>query len=381
MKLFYSKIPHRIFRIEVEGAVGTSLIKELKEPKLGLIFHNLYISQGFDGKLRFTVSTLIEQCGFAVSKGMIKTFMNALGKLQDAGYIMYSRDLRTIKKNDHIICEFAGLDFDTHYTMIYQFEVDTIIANKAGIAHDEVFNLYAHIKGRINIDYDASKYASKPNTCYPSIKTMSEMLDISEPSIHKYLPKLSEINLLRYDNVGYFVSKGGAVKHCSNIYALYTNIKVGAVDAEYDYEFHIKEGKKMYLNYYKGNDKHFEYGELQGTAQQLGGKVSSIKRKIDKGTATDADIVELETITIQLKMLGNKNLQIDSWDLSDELNEHFKEAVEPAVIDVEIPTAKPLQYNVENIKSRMASKRNKFIKKKLENITQIDATAPRLRRF
>lgn len=129
--------------------------------------------------------------------------------------------------------------------------------------HKIVYEEYSTKIGAIGLSvYNAlCFYANQEGQCYPSIKTIAKKLNVSAPTIHKYLKKLEKYKLIKIIN--------RQKENQSNIYTL---VKLVNKDSKGGLQGLIKEvnTNKKYIN----NNKEQDYSKNRKTYKNIRDKLA-----------------------------------------------------------------------------------------------------------
>ncbi|MCB2297064.1 hypothetical protein [Clostridium tagluense] len=287
----FIKLPHRLFIPKKEEE---SYIKIIKDDKvvfvLDYLLNNVSIARD---KVNFTLENMIIECGFKPSHKENENndqFKNILKGLLDLKIIkcdfviadmkskqMYTLNLNLIMENDFI--------------QLFNTEKESILnSNIKEINNRKLLIYYGYIKSRMYgrpKDDDLGKSGGRPEVCFPSFKTITYDLGLTDKIINKYNEALIELNFIRIANAGHFYyadDKTKMERESCNIYTLYSEF-------EDTWKQNLKEGIKYYKGLEVNKTKVFtNKTTYKNNNRKLNGELGSIIKKEKLGTATEKDI-------------------------------------------------------------------------------------------
>ena len=137
--------------------------------------------------------------------------------------ILFDEGILNLSKNEFIYCDATKLNnLNDNFTLLYDDELYELLklADTYHIDKFQLIQLFVFILSYINNNDDISNERDYL-MCYPSFKTISEYLGLSECTIEKYINILRNNKLLYSDYAGYKVLANGDVKNTNMYYCRY----------------------------------------------------------------------------------------------------------------------------------------------------------------
>lgn len=296
----YSKIMNKLFYTNEEGK--ESILKIVNDNKVVLVMHYLYLLTNRCGEVTVSLDFLIEECGYKVDKDSRKSFKYILISLKELGYIKFNE---INKSNDVIKIDTNKLNVDSEFFIVEDEELELI----KSIAEDkkEYLNLlkvYYYLKARIHKKKKDSVSDSESQSTFNPYEDIANRTLISERNIKKYIDKLQNINLIKYDNLGYKykVNNKEFKTECANVYVL-TKVSIDEETLNYD----LKEGLKAQSLYYEEKGYIITKNGYKNNDKKINGKYGSLIKKEKNNTLTEQEEKELNKIRL-VKELENNTL-------------------------------------------------------------------------
>lgn len=305
---YFSKITNKLFYIYKEGTLEEGekrkeydgILKLINDNKVILVMHELYLSTTLRGKAILTLDYLIEKCEYKADKDSRKSFKYILNKLKELGYI----DFDEINKSNEIIeIDTTNLQTNGEYFVVEDDELELI----KSIAEDkkEYLNLvkiYCYLKARVHKGNDVRMGGGKAQTTFNSYEDIAEHTLISERNIKKYIDKLQDIKLIRYDNLGYKykVENKNYKTECANIYVL-TKISTDEDWIKAD----LTEGMKQQEYYYEEKGYIVTKKGYKNNNKKLNGLYGSLIKKEKNNTLTEEEKEELYELRLVKEIENN----------------------------------------------------------------------------
>lgn len=293
----YSKIINKLFYTKEEGQ--ESILKIVNDNKVVLVMHYLYcLTNRFD-EATVSVDYLIEKCGYKVTKKAQFQFKDILVKLDEIGVIELKDEINSYSRVIEI--NTAKLNVDSEFFVMEEEELELI----KSIAEDtrEYINLikvYFYLKARIHKGNDVRANGGKSQTTFNTYLDIANTTFISERNIKKYIDKLQDINLIRYENLGYkYKPENINLKtECANLYAL-TKISTDDDWIKAD----LKEGLKQQEHYYEENGYVVTKKGYKNNDKKTNGKYGSLIKKEKNNNLTDKEKEELSKIRLTYELM------------------------------------------------------------------------------
>lgn len=293
----YSKIMNKLFYTKEEGQ--ESILKIVNDNKVVLVMHYLYcLTNRFD-EATVSVDYLIEKCGYKVTKKAQFQFKDILVKLDEIGVIELKDEINSYSRVIEI--NTAKLNVDSEFFVMEEEELELI----KSIAEDtrEYINLikvYFYLKARIHKGNDVRANGGKSQTTFNTYLDIANTTFISERNIKKYIDKLQDINLIRYENLGYkYKPENINLKtECANLYAL-TKISTDDDWIKAD----LKEGLKQQEHYYEENGYVVTKKGYKNNDKKTNGKYGSLIKKEKNNNLTDKEKEELSKIRLTYELM------------------------------------------------------------------------------
>ena len=205
--------------------------------------------------------------------------------------ILFDEGILNLSKNEFIYCDATKLNnLNDNFTLLYDDELYELLklADTYHIDKFQLIQLFVFILSYINNNEDISNERDYL-MCYPSFKTISEYLGLSECTIEKYINILRNNKLLYSDYAGYKVLANGDVKNTNMYYCRYR-------DRERVINRINEERKSGIISYSKLNrDK----SNIKRKLKQIINKLTSKKEELTK-----EEILKLNLLNQEYKKLA-----------------------------------------------------------------------------
>ena len=205
--------------------------------------------------------------------------------------ILFDEGILNLSKNEFIYCDATKLNnLNDNFTLLYDDELYELLklADTYHIDKFQLIQLFVFILSYINNNEDISNERDYL-MCYPSFKTISEYLGLSECTIEKYINILKDNKLLYSDYAGYKVLANGDVKNTNMYYCRYR-------DRERVINRINEERKSGIISYSKLNrDK----SNIKRKLKQIINKLTSKKEELTK-----EEILKLNLLNQEYKKLA-----------------------------------------------------------------------------
>ena len=205
--------------------------------------------------------------------------------------ILFDEGILNLSKNEFIYCDATKLNnLNDNFTLLYDDELYELLklADTYNIDKFQLIQLFVFILSYINNNDDISNERDYL-MCYPSFKTISEYLGLSECTIEKYINILRNNKLLYSDYAGYKVLANGDVKNTNMYYCRYR-------DRERVINRINEERKSGIISYSKLNrDK----SNIKRKLKQIINKLTSKKEELTK-----EEILKLNLLNQEYKKLA-----------------------------------------------------------------------------
>lgn len=200
--------------------------------------------------------------------------------------ILFDEGILNLSKNEFIYCDATKLNnLNDNFTLLYDEELYELLklADTYHIDKFQLIQLFVFILSYINNNDDISNERDYL-MCYPSFKTISEYLGLSECTIEKYINILRNNKLLYSDYAGYKVLANGDVKNTNMYYCRYR-------DRERIINRINEERKSGIISYSKLNrDK----SNIKRKLKQIINKLTSKKEELTKEEILKLDLLNKE---------------------------------------------------------------------------------------
>lgn len=260
---YFSKLPNRLFLTDNDNK---SLLKIIQDDKVLLVLYYLYTNTNRKNKSFFTLEHMILSCGYKLNRNKGKTdsqFKQIIIKLQELKILSSNINMNNISIKQYVEC-ILDIDLSKNFIQLYEWEKDKIYTyNKTNVDNLKLLIYYCYLKARMYKranNQELHKDTEMAESCYPTYKTISNDLGITDETIHKYNQILVDLDLIRYKNAGkyyYIADDTKTIKETPNFYVL---CKQGW---EEELEASIKHYKKEHRDTmvftsrpYKNNNRH-----------------------------------------------------------------------------------------------------------------------------
>ena len=200
--------------------------------------------------------------------------------------ILFDEGILNLSKNEFIYCDATKLNnLNDNFTLLYDDELYELLklADTYHIDKFQLIQLFVFILSYINNNDDISNERDYL-MCYPSFKTISEYLGLSECTIEKYINILRDSKLLYFDYAGYKVLANGDVRNTNMYYCRYR-------DRERVINRINEERKSGIISYSKlKRDK----SNIKRKLKQIINKLTSKKEELTKEEILKLDLLNKE---------------------------------------------------------------------------------------
>ncbi|GAA0857751.1 hypothetical protein GCM10008916_12730 [Clostridium nitritogenes] len=305
----FGLITNRVFYIP-SNEDGISILDSLKrrDGKVLLILYVLYIRKNAKKKTHISLKNLMRACNYkSAVKENKDSFKNILYKLKELELINFESDIKRIDDEIEIDVENLVENDDGHFNF-FKLGEDEIELIRSNTTNNQNFitqlKVYCYLKARVKkIDKDRNIFergGGETETTFRSYDDITKYTGVS--AVEKSIINLKKMGLIDYVNAGMKQKEDKKPVNCSNVYALTIVSK--------DVKEELREGLKQYIYKIKKDGWNIIEKNLQiKKYQSEGGTKSSLKKKINKGTATKKDIdkyLELEEIQEKRKLQKKK---------------------------------------------------------------------------
>ncbi|WP_270599536.1 hypothetical protein [Clostridium baratii] len=305
----FGLITNRVFYIpSKENGISILDLFKRKDGKVILVLYYLYKRKDTDGKTHISLKSLMESCNYKAKVKVNKdTFKDILYKLRISRIIDFEGDINRIDKELEIDCNNL-IEKDDGYFNFFTLEQEEIDLIRSNTTNNQNFitqlKVYCYLKARVKkIDKDRNIFergGGETETTFRSYDDITKHTGVS--AVEKSIINLKKMGLIDYVNAGMKQKEDEKPVNCSNVYAL----KIVSKDVKEE----LREGLKQYIYKIKKDGWNIIEKKLQiKKYQSEGGTKSSLKKKINKGTATKKDIdkyLELEEIQEKRKLQKKK---------------------------------------------------------------------------
>lgn len=293
---------------------GTSILEGIKKKdgKVILILYILYTRKDIKLKTYISLKNLIKACNYKPEvKENKDSFKDVLYKLRTLKLINFEGDIKRIDCELNIDCNNL-LNNDDGYYNFFKLDEEEINLIRSNSTNNQNFitnlKVYCYLKARVQkIDAEkdiVERGMGEAEVTWRSYEDITKHTGVS--SVEKSINKLKDIGLIKYINPGMKI-KNNKITNCSNIYAL-TRVSKKP-------ELELKEGLKQYTYKLKQEGWGIVAQDICiKKYQSEGGTKSTLKQKINKGTATQKEIdkyIKLENKKKQRDM--NKKKQDEEF--------------------------------------------------------------------
>ena len=200
--------------------------------------------------------------------------------------ILSDEGILNLSKNEFIYCDATKLNnLNDNFTLLYDDELYELLklADTYHIDKFQLIQLFVFILSFINNNDDISNERDYL-MCYPSFKTISEYLGLSECTIEKYINILKNNKLLYSDYAGYKVLANGDVRNTNMYYCRYR-------DRERVINRINEERKSGIISYSKLNR---DRSNIKRKLKQIINKLTSKKEELTKEEILKLDLLNKE---------------------------------------------------------------------------------------
>jgi predicted transcriptional regulator len=297
----FSKLPNQVFYLKDEDNNKTergSVIDIIKDDKVIIILHELYMNTSFRRDYHLNLDFFIKQCGYQVNQKSRKSFENILNKLKIMKWINFNNNFK--EKIIVIDTEQLMLKSSKSYFQISDDEIKKLNSVSDLRLRMTVLCLYAYLKAttfkrsisektgkRFNIQVEP-----KPQVTWQSYEYIEKYTNISQSHMKDYIDKLKELGLIDYTSCGkkyHSQDKNKRLSECPNVYTI---CNINDCGNEQELELGLNQCKRsleekgwiVIKTEYKNNNR------------KLNGKKGGLVKKLNNGTITDKQRMELEKL-------------------------------------------------------------------------------------
>lgn len=317
----YSKLPHNLFYTNKNDPPNSkSILKETDNDKALIILDYIYNHITRLDTIGFTIEGIVTGCGCGFIPNnrapytvkvkdkpdvtvirVNQQFRDVLHKLQELKIITLldkNIDLKIVNPKDFIICT-LDIPMINQYIELYYTEKDTILKyDKEKIDNLKLLVYYCYLKCRMyrrsKKDGDLDATGGSAEVCNPAYELIHTELGLTDETITKFNNILTSLKLIMIDNPGFYYYQGEtvrALKESPNMYSLWLGNKEDTIH-------NLKQGIKQYRALSTNSTKIFTNDRTyKNNNRQVNGKISSIKKKEIRGTATLEDLQEKQKLT------------------------------------------------------------------------------------
>jgi len=188
--------------------IEKNYIKEYKHDAL-LIYTYMIRGISSRGELYFSVNNIMDYLGVShKNTNRRKKIIEILGSFDKDEIFKF--DIKKLNDGDLVVAkEIKELE---SFTILYDFEIDSIINYDSHTDKGKLLSVFLYIKGCVN---------SSSCIAYPQIETIKIHTNInSDSTIVKYINILQDIGLILFANVGLRVFADNSVKYAENAYVM-----------------------------------------------------------------------------------------------------------------------------------------------------------------
>lgn len=238
---FYVKLPnHTVWNLED----NMSLRKKLNCSFLCATLFKLYENTNMRNVTSFSIEELMESCGYKNDKDTVKQFKKLLLQLKELNIISnLSKDISKAKSDTYIKCR-LNLKLDSQYFMVYAQQFEGIFNSDYDVKlKNNAFTFLCYIVSRMKTYNDNKTY----QYTFFSLKTASEDLGISIPTLNNCIGVLKNCLQMNIDHIGYV---GSQKQNTNNIYAFDYESLIYGLKQSYEYfnDFKGFKCKEEYKN-------------------------------------------------------------------------------------------------------------------------------------
>lgn len=210
MKYNYKELKNKKFIKLNNKYLNSEFIKKYSIDSV-LIMSILLRNYTIRGEIVFSLNYLFNELNIKnTNTNRMNKVRQVLSLLAQDNILNTDINFTTIKKDTVVRVDYDLTKKD--FTIIYDFEVDTILNVNTRVNKYAMFYLFAFMKYRLN---------TNTKVMYWSIEDMSKAMNTkSNKTVIKYIKILEKIGLIKSDNVGMRVFKDNSIKQCNNVYTL-----------------------------------------------------------------------------------------------------------------------------------------------------------------
>jgi hypothetical protein len=298
----FSQLPNEVFYLKDENRDDKkteqgSIINTIKDDKVIIILHELYVNTSFRRNYNMNLEFFIEQCGYQVNQKSKKNFENILNKLKEINIIDFDKIHNKIITID---TEQIMLKSENNYFSISDEEIIKLKTIKDLRLRMSILKLYSYLKAtttKRSIDRKTGKKHSIqveqiPQVTWQSYEYIERFIKIGQAHLKKYIDILKELDLIDYTSCGkkyYSKDRFKKLTECPNIYTI-TNLNNCGNEQELEFglsqcrEWLEKDGWIVTKTHYKNNDR------------KINGKIGGLTKKLNNGTITYKQKEELDKL-------------------------------------------------------------------------------------
>ena len=293
----FSIIPNMVLYTN-KNSNNKSILEQLGyEHKVVCVIDYIFSYTGKGNEIcNFTLEDIVMCCGYKPNKNKGRTndmFKDVLSNLQELNYISSDVKMADIKPKELVKCKLT-LDTSKEFASI-RLSAKEKIFNAQDVDKAQLFAYYCYIVARMykrsKEDGAAMVNGGRYEACFFGFELVKNDLRIGEAAITKYNDILVKLNLIRYKNFGaYYYSnenKHKTTRNSPNFYTLFDGDEEMAKKS-------IEEEFNRYCEDPLNRNKNFV--KIKNDNRAIGGKKGSLIRKLNAGTITDEEKLELANI-------------------------------------------------------------------------------------
>jgi hypothetical protein len=298
----YSQLPNEVFYLKDENnddkkTEKDSIINIIKDDKVIIILHELYINSSFRRNYHMNLEFFINQCGYQVNQKSKKSFEIVLNKLKEIKLIDFDKIHNKIITVD---TEKLILKSGKNYFILTDEEINKLKTIKDLRLRMSILKLYSYLKATVTKrsinDKTGRKYSIQveqmPQVTWQSYEYIERFISIGQAHLKSYIDKLKGLNLIDYASCGkkyHSKDKYKKLSECPNIYTI-TNLNDCGNEQELEFglsqckNWLEKDGWVITKTNYKNNNR------------KINGKIGGLTKKLNKGTITNKQKDELDKL-------------------------------------------------------------------------------------
>lgn len=349
----FTILPNQLF-YGIDGK--ESLFLQHKDYKLLSVMDYLYMNTNRRGISMFTLENMIIESGFVPKRGKgksIEQFKEILKFLQFNKIIDNNLNIDDIGLKDFTTCTYRGIEKNKEgnnicFTMIKDEDKEKILSYKdKKIDNLKLLFYFCYLSSRMykrSIGGSIECCGGHAEVCFPSYKTISDDIAISDDTIKQYNDILVGLGVIKIENIGLYYNindKNKIVKESPNFYALCN----GKQDTELEYAM------EMYVDKHKSF--HFiDSREYKNNNKKVNGYIARINQLEKEGKATQEQIEKKNSLveSVQAEYVTIKQLKEEIMKLDSEAEEDIENYLFSNIKN-EMYTVEDLQELIEDLRN------------------------------